>query len=196
MTKDELNETFWTNRYLNHTTGWDCGVATPPIAEYFDKISNKSASILIPGCGNAHEADYLLNAGFNNITLLDISQVALNNFKSEHPNFPSEKCVHGNFFEYQGSYDFIVEQTFFCALHPSLRVNYVEKMYELLGPTGKLIGVLFNEALNSDKPPFGGSEIEYQNLFQPVFQENFTLQPCYNSIAPRANRELFLQAWR
>ena len=34
---------------------------------------DKTASILIPGCGNAYEAEYLLANGFKNITIIDIA---------------------------------------------------------------------------------------------------------------------------
>ena len=33
----------------------------------------KNISILIPGCGNSHEAEYLLSQGFTNITVIDIA---------------------------------------------------------------------------------------------------------------------------
>lgn len=34
----ELNETYWTNRYLEKSTGWDIGYAAPPIVDFTDKI--------------------------------------------------------------------------------------------------------------------------------------------------------------
>ena len=87
--------------------------------------------------------------------------------------------------------DLIVEQTFFCAINPSLRKAYAKKMHELLNKKGKLVGVLFNDVLNTDKPPFGGNKEEYISYFNPYF--NFkTFDVCYNSIKPRANRELFI----
>lgn len=39
----------------------------------------------------------------------------------------------------------LMEQTFFCAINPSLRKDYVAKMHELLAPNGKLVGVLFDK---------------------------------------------------
>ena len=42
----------------------------------FLQVENKEVKILIPGCGNAHEAELLLEEGFTNITLLDIAQKA------------------------------------------------------------------------------------------------------------------------
>jgi thiopurine S-methyltransferase len=64
-------------------------------------------------------------------------------------------------------------------------------MNELLNPGGKLVGLLFNDKLNTDKPPFGGTEEEYLNYFEKYFKIK-TFEPCYNSIKPRAGRELFI----
>ena len=89
-----------------------------------------------------------------------------------------------------GKYDLIVEQTFFCAIDPSLRTVYAEKMAKLLNPKGKLVGLLFDCNFDGG-PPFGGSKTEYITYFEPYFKFNF-LEKCYNSISPRAGNELFI----
>ena len=55
------------------------------------------------------------------------------------------KVLHGDFFDHAGVYNLIIEQTFFCALDPSLRGSYVEKMHSLLADGGKIAGVLFDK---------------------------------------------------
>ena len=115
----------------------------------------------------------------------------LQSFSNRVPNFPKENLIHQDFFIHQESYDIIIEQTFFCALTPSLREQYVQHMHALLKPNGKLVGLLFNDVLNTDKPPFGGNKEEYEKLFTPYFHLT-VFEPCYNSIKPRANRELFI----
>ena len=47
-------------RWQHQQTGWDLGMISPPIKQYIDSIDDKNQRILIPGCGNAHEAVYLL----------------------------------------------------------------------------------------------------------------------------------------
>lgn len=64
-------------------------------------------------------------------------------------------------------------------------------MHQLLKPKGKLVGLLFNDVLNTDHPPFGGNKIEYLPYFEQLFKLNM-FEPAYNSIKPRANRELFI----
>ncbi|MFN7099750.1 MAG: thiopurine S-methyltransferase, partial [Flavobacterium sp.] len=96
----------------------------------------------------------------------------------------------GDFFEHQDHYDFILEQTFFCALDPQNRPLYVSKMKELLAPKGVLFGLLFDRDFESG-PPFGGSKLEYQSLFEKDFKI-IKLEKATNSIQPRANTEVFI----
>jgi len=97
----------------------------------------------------------------------------------------------GDFFKHQGEYDLILEQTFFCALPPTMREKYVLKMYLLLAKKGLLVGLSFNKKFESG-PPFGGSLTEYQKLFKNHFTF-LQLDLCLNSIKPRSNSELFVE---
>lgn len=189
------DEKYWTDRYQNGQTQWDAGSITTPLKEYFDQITDKSLSILIPGCGNAWEAEYLHDKGFMNVYLVDISSIPLEDFSRRCPAFPEDHLLHENFFLLQQKFDLIIEQTFFCALHPSQRHYYAKKCAELLVDGGKLVGVLFNDRLNDDHPPYGGCKEEYLEFFVPWFNIN-VFTNCYNSIEPRAGRELFMNLTR
>jgi len=189
---EKLTKEFWDNRYKNQETGWDIGYPSTPIKEYIDQISNKSIKILIPGCGNAYEAEYLINNGFKNVYLVDLSPSALSNFHKRVSNFEKSNLICGNYFDLNDNFDLIIEQTFFCAINPDLRQKYVEQSHHLLNKNGKLVGLLFNEELNNDKPPFGGNEMEYKTLFSPYFDIKI-MKRAYNSIEPRKNRELFIK---
>ncbi|WP_317195917.1 methyltransferase [Litoribacter ruber] len=186
-----LDDQYWTNRYINNETGWDAGNVTLPIMQYLDQIRDKSLQVLVPGAGNGYEAAYAHSIGFKNVHILDFSPVPIENFIKENPNFPASQIHCEDFFEHQNKYDLILEQTFFCALLPDQRENYVKKMKSLLNPGGKLVGVLFDKEFAKQGPPFGASRDEYQKLFESNFQIQ-TLEPCYNSIAPRQGHELFI----
>lgn len=190
LEEQKLDKTFWNNRYLNKDTGWDVGIISSPLKAYIDQLHNKKLKILIPGGGNSYEAEYLFNNGFKNIYVIDISKKALENFKKRVPKFPDNQLLNQDFFTLKDSFDLILEQTFFCAIHPKLRTNYSLKMNELLTKNGKLVGLLFNFPLEIKKPPFGGEKKEYLSLFSPHFNV-IQLEDCYNSIPSRKNRELF-----
>ncbi len=191
----QLDKTFWDSRYQNNETGWDIGFAATPLVDYFSQLKDKSISILVPGAGNAYEAAYLHEKGFNNVFVLDLAPSPLKQFQEKYPDFPSDNLIQANFFDHKEKYDLIVEQTFFCAIDPKHRQEYAKKSHSLLKEKGKLIGLLWSVELNTDKPPFGGNKEEYLGYFQPYFEFK-TFENAYNSIRPRADRELFLIAER
>ncbi|WP_435357119.1 methyltransferase [Emticicia sp. SJ17W-69] len=188
-----LNDQYWSERYENHQTRWDIGKVAPALKAYFDQLTDKNLAILIPGCGNSHEAIYLLQQGFTNITLIDISAVLVNILQKKLQFYVEKgnvRVLHQDFFEHSGNYDLIIEQTFFCAIDQSLRTIYAEKMSNLLNPKGKLVGLLFDCHFEGG-PPFGGSKEEYIPYFEPYFKLKI-FEKCYNSIPPRAGNELFI----
>lgn len=186
-----LDANYWNERYKTGNTGWDMQQASPPLTDYIDTLSDKNLRILIPGCGNAYEAEYLLQKGFTNVTLIDLSKVVTANLAEKYKGRPI-KILCEDFFSHEGNYDLILEQTFFCALAPSLRQDYIDKCYELLVDGGKIAGVLFNKPLGMPAPPFVTNNEEYKRYFGSKFTINI-YEDCKNSIAPRLGNEAFFE---
>jgi len=189
-----LDKSFWNSKYENNLTGWDLGAVSPPIKEYIDQIKNKDLRILIPGAGNAYEAKYLIEKGFTDITIIDIAPRLIQNLKEEFKVNSAIQLIEGDFFDHQGEYDLIIEQTFFCAIHPSLRPQYIQKMKALLSEEGSLCGVLFNREFVGG-PPFGGNKLEYQGLMKDELNIK-KMDLCYNSHPARENTELWINITR
>jgi SAM-dependent methyltransferase len=188
-----LDQEFWDSKYREKSFGWDLGEISPPLKEYFNQLEDKNIAILIPGCGNSYETQYLLEMGFTNITLIDISPTLTNELRKKFKNNKSVKVMCEDFFEHNGQYDLVVEQTFFCAINPTLREKYCVKTKQLLLKNGKLAGLLFDIVFEKVGPPFGGSKEEYTQLFSKYFNIK-TIENCYNSFFKRANTELFFIA--
>jgi len=184
-------KSYWDTQYTEYSTGWDIGHISTPIKDYIDQLPKKSIKILVPGAGNAYEAEYLYLNGFKNVFVLDISSVAISSFKQRFPDFPDRQLLNQNFFIHNDTYDLIIEQTFFCAINPADRYKYVKKAHSLLKDNGKLVGLLFNHEFEKEGPPFGGSPNEYEGLFSPYFTLK-TFNVSYNSIKPRDKREHFI----
>jgi len=185
------DDKFWSQLYQEDKTRWDIGYPAPPLKEYFDQLIDKSLKILIPGAGNAYEAEYLFKLGFKNVYVLDWAAEPLENLKKRFSDFPEKNLFCEDFFTHTGTYDLIIEYVFFCAIDPSLRSDYAKKVFELLKPKGKFVGILFNDPLKGeDGPPFGGTQEEYLNYFSPRFNIK-VYENAYNSIKPRAGREIF-----
>lgn len=189
-----LNQKYWDARYEQNQLGWDLGAISPPLRAYFDQLENKDLKILIPGGGNSYEAEYLMQRGFKDVTVVDVSGVVIEKLKERFAGFLNQglALVHQDFFEHSGQYDLIVEQTFFCALDPSLRPAYVLHMRDLLSREGKLVGVLFDRDFVGG-PPFGGRKEEYKALMSTTL-DVVTMEPCYNSVPPRMGSEVFFIA--
>ncbi|HRO76766.1 MAG TPA: methyltransferase domain-containing protein [Crocinitomicaceae bacterium] len=186
-----LDKQFWNDKWENNLTGWDVGHASPAITDFMQTISDKNLAILIPGCGNAYEAEWLVERGFTNITLLDIAPKLVGTLQEKYKDTPQIKVFCEDFYEHESQYDLIVEQTFFCANDPKDRTKYVEKSASLLNENGKIIGVLFCVEFDKQGPPFGGTTSEYNEIFKSHFHI-LKMENCYNSISPRANTEVFI----
>lgn len=184
-----LSKDYWNNRYEAEETSWDLKTISPPLKAYIDQLRDKNISILIPGCGSGYEAEYLLKQGFQHVTVIDFAPLVVKKMQTYMSEYQNINIICADFFTHTHQYNLILEQTFFCAINPSLRTKYVQKMSELLTKNGKLVGLLFGVQFPNN-PPFGGSREEYVDLFSNTFNINL-LEPCYNSVNPRAGNELF-----
>ncbi|NER16276.1 methyltransferase domain-containing protein [Spongiivirga citrea] len=193
MTEKGL-ERYWTDRYHENRTGWDIGYISTPLKTYFDQLKDKNMRILIPGAGNAYEAEYLFQNGFKHVCVMDISEVPLKEFGKRNPNFPKDQLLLEDFFKHDNQYDLIIEQTFFCSFPPTeeTRSLYAKQMAKLLNPNGKLVGLWFDFPLTGDmeKRPFGGDRESYLSYLKPHFKVR-TFEQSYNSIPERMGNELF-----
>lgn len=188
---------FWQQRYEQDSIGWDMGEVSPPLKAYIDQLpaSAKDQAILVAGAGNAYEVGYLHEQGFTNVTLVDFAPAPIQAFAERYPDFPAEHLLCADFFDLapeQYQFDWILEQTFFCAINPERRDEYVQQMALLLKPNGKLVGLLFDKDFGRDEPPFGGTKAEYQQRFDTHFEIEI-MEPSYNSHPARQGSELFIQ---
>ena len=194
MKENKLDNSFWNLRYQNHQTGWDLGEISNPIKKWFDNQENKKINVLVPGAGKGHEVKYGFEKGFKNIFYMDLSSRAANLFKEICPLFPKDQILIGDFFSLKTPlfFDVIIEQTFFCAIDPVFRPNYVEKTNEILKKNGEIIGLLFNREFDTKGPPFGGTEKEYRVLFNNKF--NFKkFENSLLSSLPRKEYEFWIE---
>lgn len=195
---EKVNEAgFWQQRYEEDSIGWDMGQVSPPLKAYIDQLPEaaKDQAVLVPGAGNAYEVGYLHEQGFTNVTLVDFAPAPIKDFAERYPGFPVDKLICADFFglspkQYQ--FDWVLEQTFFCAINPARRDEYVRQMARLLKPKGKLIGLLFDKDFGRQEPPFGGTKEEYQERFATHFDIEI-MEPSYNSHPARQGSELFIK---
>jgi hypothetical protein len=93
-----LTPDYWQTRYLEGQTGWDLGSVSPPLKAYFDQLSGQNLKILIPGAGNAYEAEYLHQKGFTQVYVADFAVAPLNALKQRVADFPESHLLQAEFF--------------------------------------------------------------------------------------------------
>ena len=142
--------------------GWDIGFPSPAIKEYIDQLNNKNISILLPGCGNAYEAEYLLAQGFKDITLIDIAPLLTAALKKKFKNSPGEqvKIITGDFFEHIGTYHLILELFFRPSILQLGKSMWIKCIHCWLKVVTLLEYCLVRYLKKRDRP----LEVQYKNI--------------------------------
>ena len=192
---DVSKANFWNECYNDNNTGWDLGKITPVFKDWVDKLDKKS-KILVPGCGNGYDPLYFASLG-HDVVAVDFSEIAVNNIKSKlKAEKVNLKVIKYDFFnlldKYKKEFDYIIEYTFFCAIDPKNRDQYINITHKLLKDNGYLIGLFlpFQKKISEGGPPFAVRKNEIKKKFVNKFDliENFS-HPL--SINARKENELF-----
>ena len=92
--------------------------------------------------------------------------------------------------KYNNSFDYILEQTCFCAIDPKNRHQYSNVAYDLVKVGGRLIGLWMplDKDIKEGGPPFGVKEDEVKKLFSKQWK---ITEDCFpvQSIQARKGRE-------
>ena len=170
MINNEDNPKFWENIYKNDDAGWDLGGPTP----VFVKISSiiKPRKICIIGCGKGYDAVMFAKNNFK-VTAVDFAPSAVKSLKSlAKKNKVTINVLEKDIFslatQYNNSFDYVIEQTCFCAIHPNKRTDYEKLVFRILKTNGKLIGLWFplDKDINDGGPPYGTTVEEVKSLFK------------------------------
>lgn len=191
-TRDPTGQAFWNERFGRNFTPWDKG-GVPAALRDFVTQSARSASVLIPGCGNAYEVAYLSEAGWD-VTAIDFSATAVAAARAQLGQW-AERVLEADFFTFMPHQapDIIYERAFLCALPPRMRAAIVAHWAALL-PTGGLLAGFFYFDDTPKGPPFGIAPDALNALLIPYF-ERIDDQPVTDSIPAFEGKERW-QVWR
>ena len=183
---------FWEDIYLENDTGWDLKGVTP----VFDSISNEliKGKVCIVGCGRGYDAIMFAKKGFD-VTAVDFAPTPI----SELNKLAIEKSVtittvQDDIFslveKFPDTFDYVIEQTCCCAIHPNRRKEYEILVRTILKPGGKLVGLWFplDKSQEEGGPPWGTTIDEVKSTFNSgweIEKEEFPSQ----SVQPRKGRE-------
>jgi len=193
LSENALDAGYWNQRYEVENTPWNLNSMSIPLNYLVKLYTRPNHSLLIPGAGMGHELNWLHEHGFTKAVALDWSSEAIESSKMQYPEIPQSAWIQGDFFEHDERYDCVLEQTFFCALAPKQRKDYVNQVSRILKPGSILMGVWFHFPLTEKGPPFGGNHVEYRILLKDYF-DFLRFEPCRISIPERTGQEWMVVA--
>ena len=148
----------WSERYALGTTPWDMGRPHPELARRLasaELAASRRPSVLVPGCGNGHDARLLAESGCL-VTALDlVSGLSAVVARSLEPY--GGRFIAADALTYRAPHDVLFEHTFFCALPLEQRTRYGEMAAACVVPGGALHAVVFpaNKPAELGGPPYG-----------------------------------------
>lgn len=169
----------WDAFYTAKDTPWDKGEAAIPLADFLaaEKIAG---SVLVPGCGRGYEVRALAAQGAR-ATGIDIAPTGIELARG-FPRVADERFLILDLFQlpeaFAGTFDWVVEHTCFCAIHPLRRDQYAEAVHAVLKPGGRLFAIFYlnprkydGDYVDDDKgPPYGVRKEQLDTYFGPFFE--------------------------
>ena len=182
----------WEKLYIGDDTGWDLGAPTPVFTDIAKDL--RPGKLCILGCGHGYDAIMFSEKGFN-VTAVDFAPAPIKYINERARELSLDiNTIEENIFtltpKLNNHFEYIIEQTCFCAIDPKKRKTYHDLVYNLLKPGGLIIGLWFpiGKALSEGGPPFAVSEKEVKSLFNNRWDIKKDEFPN-NSVEPRSGRE-------
>lgn len=181
---------FWESRYRENQMPWDLDEPAPPFVTLLKETLHDlpPGKMAVLGSGSGHDAALFAQHGFE-VTGFDFATGAVARAQARYGKIAT--FVEADIFslppEYTHTFDYVLEHTCFCAIHPSKRFAYVEAVKRLLKPQGQFLA-LFWMHQEWGGPPFKTTETEVRSLFEPTFDIQWHIS-APNSIERRAGEE-------
>lgn len=159
---------FWEEVYQGGRAGWDLGGPTPVFRRLLDRGQFAPGKIIVLGAGRGHDAREFARRGFQ-VTAVDFAADAARDMRAmADPHAPVE-ILQADIFDLpralDGTFDYVLEYTCFCAIDPTRRAEYADLVARLLKPGGIYIALVFPLDDHKGGPPFAISISEILDLF-------------------------------
>ena len=165
--------TDWEAQYQKGETPWDKGAPSPGLVDFL-ALEPICGRVLVPGCGVGHDVRALA-ATADEVVGIDIAPSAIEGASRFH-RVKGERFEVADLFDLppnlRGVFDWVWEQTCFCAIDPTMRAAYVGSVAGALKPRGKMLAIFYLDPGHESPdagPPFGVSVAGLDALFLPRF---------------------------
>ena len=173
---DVSNAEFWQPLYDSHTFPWDLGRPTPIFQRLVETNAFPPGKMLVLGAGHGYDARLFARHGFE-ITAVDFALGAVEIMKKlAEPNTPVT-ILQSDFFELpqalNGTFDYVLDTTSFCAIDPKRRGEYAKLVRRVLEVNGRYIILAFPIGKRPGGPPF---VVQPDNIIELFTEQLFSLE--------------------
>ncbi|CAK9786981.1 Thiopurine S-methyltransferase [Cutaneotrichosporon oleaginosum] len=195
---DEQNyPQMWEHRWDSKNTAWDQGKVHPALAAFLESQAAVDAGIpttgraFVPGCGQGYDVDLFARRGLDT-TGLDVAPTGAKSadawVKAQTGQKGRAEVVCGDFFKWtpEEKFDLIYDYTFLCALPPTLRPQWGQRMTELskASPNSRLITLQY--PLQGNPPPFGPPFALDESVYRDVLGDHW--EAIYDEPVPEEQK--------
>lgn len=158
---------FWENVYQNGRAPWDLGKPTPVFRRLLESEQFTPGRMIVLGAGLGHDARMFARHGFT-VTAVDFAAEAAREMQALNDLEAPVDIIHADIFALpealNGTFDYVLEYTCFCAIDPQRRPEYADLVTSLLKPGGIYIALAFPIWDRPGGPPFAVSPDELIQL--------------------------------
>lgn len=159
---------FWEEIYRGGRAGWDLGGPTPVFKRLLASEEFKPGRMVVLGAGRGHDAREFARHGFQ-VTAVDFASDAVQAMREMNDPTSPVEIVQRDIFRlpsaWNGTFDYFLEYTCFCAIDPKRRAEYADLVARLVKPGGIYIDLAFPLDSHPGGPPFAVSIPEVLRLF-------------------------------
>ena len=192
----------WLQRWVTGQTGWDQGQEHPELMRLLAHARLEGAlvagaNIFSAGCGRAHNEAFLARQGYR-VHSVDFVAEAIAAAQVLYAGIPGLSfAVQDALAEHSDDrlYDAVFDRAMLCAIQPSLRPVYIQRLVQRLKAGGLLFAILFREVRGPKGPPFACDELNAFELLQADF-ELCHASSCMAMPQPHAVLDEWLCVWR
>lgn len=192
MTDDVNSPAKWERDYQRGTAGWDMGTPTPVFQRLLAQRQLPPGRMLVPGAGRGHDAREFARHAFD-VVAVDFAQDAVHAMREQMTPDSAHAILQQDFFqlppELDGTFDYVLEYTCYCAIDPKRRAEYADTVARVLKRGGIYIALLFPLDEHEGGPPFAVDADKLRALLQQRGLRVMRREFPPDSVKPRRGRE-------